>query len=86
MLDTCLIAKCLCDLAEDIRRPWHHALYHSAGRVVRGVLADKPDYTRSGLGVPNLIDTIREALDDRQRRRRWTRMSGALHLGLNEGF
>ncbi len=83
---TCLIPKGLCDLTEHIWCPGYHALYHSIRRVVRGVLADEPNDARSCLGVPNLIDPICKAFDDRQWCRRWARMGGALHLGLNERF
>jgi len=84
---TCLVPKGLCDLAEHVRCPGFHALYDSIGRVVRGVLTDEPNDTRSCLSMPNLIDPIRKAFDDRQRCR-GTRVAGSLHLhlSLNERF
>ena len=66
---TDLFAKRLGYLAEYIRRPRGYALYHGTWRVIRGILANEPNDTRPCLGVPNLIDTICKACDDRQWRR-----------------
>ena len=66
MTATYLFAKRLRHLAQYIRRPWRHTLYHGTGRVIRGVLANEPDDARPCLGVPDLIDTICKAFDDRQ--------------------